>query len=200
MSFDEVMRRYCDGDEAAFAELYSALAPRIFGYLRSLIRDDAAAEDLLQQTFLKLHGARGTYVVGADPVPWLYAIAHRTCLDELRRLRRAKVRPLGPDEELEEIAAGFSGTAVGAEAYEPYDDGQRAAVLRALTRLPEEQKRAVVLTKLEGRSMREAAVILGTTEGAVKLRAHRAYVRLRVILRCDEAFADASDGTAFAPA
>src|SRR5438876_9251945 len=87
-----LMARYCAGEITAFHELYSALAPRILGYLTGLAGDRPTAEDLLQQTFMKLHEARSAYVKGANPVPWLYTIAHRTCLDEIRRRKRARVR------------------------------------------------------------------------------------------------------------
>src|SRR3569623_744380 len=82
-----VMARYCAGDAAAFREIYTALAPRILGYLTGLVGDRATAEDLLQLTFMKLHQSRAAYVKDANPVPWLYTIAYRTCLDELRRRR-----------------------------------------------------------------------------------------------------------------
>ena len=83
---------YCPGEAAAFHRLYALLAPRISAYLWGLIGDKAAAEDLLQQTFLKVHEARSAYVRGANPIPWIYTIAHRTCLDELRRRKRSRVR------------------------------------------------------------------------------------------------------------
>ncbi len=86
------MERYCAGEVAAFRRLYTMLAPRILAYLRGLIGDRAAAEDLLQQTFLKVHEARGACVRGANPIPWIYTIAHRTCLDELRKRKRSRVR------------------------------------------------------------------------------------------------------------
>ena len=87
-----LMARYCGGEIAAFHQLYAAVAPRILSYLTGLMGDRPTAEDLLQQTFMKLHEARPAYVKGANPVPWLYTIAHRTCLDELRRQKRARVR------------------------------------------------------------------------------------------------------------
>src|SRR5437868_10792714 len=65
---------------------------RSLAYLVSLIGDRALAEDLLQQTFLKVHQSRATYVRDANPVPWIYTIAHRTCLDELRKRKRAPVK------------------------------------------------------------------------------------------------------------
>jgi RNA polymerase sigma-70 factor (ECF subfamily) len=187
------MLRYCGGDERAFDELYAALAPRVLGYVRAILRDHAAADDVLQQTFIKLHGARHAYLEGADPTPWVYAIAHRTCVDELRRRRATRVR-LGRDEDsVPEVAAGLTGVAAGAEENEAYREDQRSAVVAALALLPRTLRDAVTLTKLEGRTMREAAVVLGTSEVAVKLRAHRAYGRLRSILAGDEAFVDAGD-------
>lgn len=83
------MQRYVDGDALAFRKLYTLVAPQLFAYVRVFVRDRALGEEILQQTFLKLHKSRTSYVSGADPLPWLYAIAHRTCLDELRRAPRA---------------------------------------------------------------------------------------------------------------
>jgi RNA polymerase sigma-70 factor (ECF subfamily) len=185
------MARYCDGDVASFRALYAAAAPRLLAYLRCFLHDRAAAEDILQQSFLKLHGAREVYVRGADPIPWLYAIAHRTCLDELRRRRRARVRLVRRDDgDLPEVEATFGGASLEGEAREPFCAAERAAVLEALDELPEDNRTALVLTKIQGLSVGEAAQILGITEGALKLRAHRGYLRLREILGEDEMFAE----------
>src|SRR5258708_20973576 len=91
----ELMVKYCDGVASAFRELYALVAPRLLGYLVKMARDRAVAEDLLQHTFLKLHRARAAYVRGADPLPCLYAIAHRTFIDDARKRKRAIVRPAG---------------------------------------------------------------------------------------------------------
>src|SRR6188768_258638 len=88
----DLMRRYCDGDAGAFRELHALVSPKLFGYLLHMARDRAVAEDLLQLTWLKVHRARAAYVKGADPLPWIYAIGHRTFLDEARRQKRAIVR------------------------------------------------------------------------------------------------------------
>jgi RNA polymerase sigma-70 factor (ECF subfamily) len=180
-----LMERYCAGDAAAFAELYRRLAPRLLGYLISLIGERAAAEDLLQLTFLKLHEARDVYIRGADPVPWLYTIAHRTFLDEARRRRRLRVK-LTVDGDLgHELRADLSGSPEGQTSEAP--DPMATVTLAALAQLPQNQREALVLTKLHGRSHAEAAAITGTTPSAIKLRAHRAYVALRRILGRREA-------------
>jgi RNA polymerase sigma-70 factor (ECF subfamily) len=172
-----LMGRYCDGEAAAFHRLYALLAPRILAYLVSLSSDRPLAEDLLQQTFLKLHQSRASYVRGADPVPWLYTIAHRTFLDELRKRKRAPMK-LTTDGALAEPRAGLHGQAEELEARD--EDGASTRIsLADLEGLPQNQKEALLLTKVHGHSVSQAAAIAGTTPGAIKLRAHRAYVTLR---------------------
>lgn len=176
----ELMARYCDGDAHAFRELYAAVAPRLLGYLMKMARSRALAEDLLQQTFLKVHNARAAYIRGADPVPWIYSIAHRTFIDEARRTRRAIVHSAGDD--VPEVPAAITGESVD-RADEPRADPElTAATLAALGALPDAQREAVVLTKLDGKSVAEAAAIAGTTVGAMKVRAHRGYEALRKAL------------------
>ena len=174
------MQRYQDGDAAAFRELYALVAPRLLGYLVKMTRSRAVADDLLQQTFLKVHRARASYVRGADPVPWLYAIAHRTFIDETRRDKRAVARTAG--DELPEIPAGLTGESDERRDDPRVDPELARAALDALAELPAPQREAVVLTKLDGKSVAEAAEIAGTTVGAMKVRAHRGYERLRALL------------------
>jgi RNA polymerase sigma-70 factor (ECF subfamily) len=175
------MERYCEGDASAFEALYAALAPRLLGYLAGLTGDRPTAEDVLQQTFLKLHESRAVYVRGADPAPWLYTIAHRTCLDELRRRKRVRQRTAETSSPADEPRADLGGTAEGAGSAE--DSPLSAETVAALAQLPQNQREALLLTKVHGRSMREAAAITGSTPGAIKLRAHRAYETLRKLLR-----------------
>lgn len=186
------MAKYCDGDASAFRELYAAVAPRLLGYLTKLARTRAAADDLLQQTFLKVHRARGAYIRGADPLPWIYAIAHRTFLDAVRAQQRAVVRPAESDE-LPEQAATLAGTPT-ATTDDPLDAEELAGAMAALAKLPDQQREAVILVKLEGKSIAEAAAIAGTSPGAMKVRAHRGYEALRAAL--GGAKADAAKGGA----
>ena len=91
----EVMARYCRGDAAAFHRLYALLAARILAYLTGLLGDKAAAEDALQLTFLKVHEARSTYVMGANPVP---VDLHDRAPHGARRDPQAQAQP-GPAEQ-----------------------------------------------------------------------------------------------------
>lgn len=175
--FAAVMARYCDGETRAFEELYAGLGPRILGYLTSLVGEPATAEDLLQQTFMKLHQCRATYVRGANPIPWLYTIAHRTCIDEMRRRARSRVRLSNDGELPHEPTVDITGSAEAESGSE--DDARLARGLAALASLPDSLRQAVVLIKIHGHSSAEAASIVGTTAGAIKVRAHRGYVALR---------------------
>jgi RNA polymerase sigma-70 factor (ECF subfamily) len=169
---DLAMERYARGDEAAFADVYDAVAPRLYAFLLRQTRSDARAKDVLQQTFLKIHLARGSFAPGAAVLPWAYAIARRLWIDSTRRGRREvplEVDGHEPSDDLPPDVAVYS-----AEIAE--------RVRRVLERLPENQRVAFQLVKEEELSIAEAAAVLGTTPAAVKLRAHRAYQALRAEL------------------
>ena len=176
------MERYSNGDEAAFAELYDVVAPRLLGFLRKAMRDDSAAEDLMQQTLLQMHRARGSFIPGAAVMPWAFAIARRLIIDSARR-RRVE-RRLFSDAPADDERVTFQPAAAMATA----DDLLHARrlelrVQRRLESLPETQRTAYRLLQQEGLSLKRAAEVLGTSVTAVKLRAHRAYQALRVVLR-----------------
>ncbi len=168
------MDRYASGEDAAFGELYDLLAPKLLGVLFRQTRDRARAEDLVQQTFLQMHCARESYTTGADVLPWAFAIARRLSIDSYRRTKRevldgdmdlaGMIDDLGPDAALRSKQAA-------------------AALQDTFDALPESQRVAFELIKLDGLSLAQAAETLGTTVTAVKLRAHRTYEALRGALR-----------------
>ena len=174
------MERYSNGDDAAFGELYDAIAPRLLGFLRQATRDSAATEDLMQQTFLQIHRARGSFIPGAPVMPWALAIAKRLMIDGARR-RRVElglfVDTPADDERItsEPTAAAAADDVLDARRLE-------RRVQRRLDGLPETQRVAYQLVKQEGLSLKRAAEILGTSVTAVKLRTHRAYQALRAAL------------------
>jgi RNA polymerase sigma-70 factor (ECF subfamily) len=174
---DVAMERYAAGDDSAFGDVYDAVAPRVFAYLRRQTRDLARAEDLVQQTLLSMHRARGTFISGSAVLPWAFAIARRLFIDELRRDRRSVLT-------LAEIVSDDSTHASSDDSADGLAEARELAALlqRELVRLPEAQRVAFELMRLDGLSHIEAAEVLGATVTAVKLRAHRAYVALRVVL------------------
>lgn len=175
------MGKYVDGDAQAFRALYSRVAPRLLNYLTRMTGRRPLAEDLLQLTFLKVHRARASYVRGANPLPWMYAIAHRTFIDEARKRKRARVVLARDADAMPEARAHVSGIPED-QAPEERDPELARAALAALEDLPPNQREALILTKLSGKSIAEAAAIAGTTRGAMKVRAHRGYTALRKAL------------------
>ena len=114
----------------------------------------------------------------------MYTIAHRTALDEIRKRKRNRVQLTKEGTLPAEPAADVTGVSVESaenEAARP-DAAATAGARAALEQLPENQRQALLLTKVHGRSTAEAAMIAGTTPGAIKQRAHRAYVTLRGLL------------------
>jgi RNA polymerase sigma-70 factor (ECF subfamily) len=171
------MGRYATGDDAAFAELYEALSPRLYGFLVRLSGDVATAEDLLQQTFLQMHEARSRFAHGADVTPWAMAIARRLFIDVVRR-NKTRATDLVDTAVLDETNVSTNPTAEDwLVAHET-----EAVIESGLAMLPSNQRDAFQLVKQEGLSIAEAASVLGITATAVKLRAHRAYVHLRAAL------------------
>ena len=163
-----LMERYVDGEADAFEFLYRRVSPNLMGYLLRLTRNRERAEDLLQITFSKIHRARGSYLRGAPVLPWILAIARRSFLDE-RRSAQVRTEDLSPDGALPEQQP----------EERPLPAELSDALEVALYRLPETYREAIVLTKITGLSVAEAASVLGATETAVKLRVHRGYNQLR---------------------
>jgi RNA polymerase sigma-70 factor (ECF subfamily) len=170
------MAAYVSGERRAFELLFARLGPRLHRFFRRSFTAEATADDLLQQTFLKLHKARATYKPDLRVAPWAFAIAAHVRLDEFRRRKR-----LAEDGDEEALARADQTRAV-----EPVDaalDADTAqAVRRAVDALPESQRVVIHLNRFEDMTFGEIARVLGTTEGAVKLRAFRAYATLRQIL------------------
>jgi RNA polymerase sigma-70 factor (ECF subfamily) len=172
---DAVMEKCATGDDRAFDELYRRGAQRIRGFLVRLSSDAAIADDLTQETFVRIHRARGRFDPGAAALPWMFAIARNAFLDHTRReqvRRNSRVNQCQPRE----AALDTQGDEVLAARE------MLGVVRRTLDTLPMLQREAFVLIRFEGLSVSEAALILGASEAAVKVRAFRAYEALREAL------------------
>ena len=174
---DAAMDRYARGDDSAFEQIYDGLAPRLQSFLLRYTQDRARAEDVVQQTMLQIHRARGRFTLGGQVVPWAFAIARRLLIDQHRRGGREVLAPSGDDnltQLLEAVDARADDVVIAKEVAGKLAD--------ELARLPENQRVAFELIKQDGLSVAEAAQVLGTTVAAVKLRAHRAYEAMRAVL------------------
>ena len=167
------MLAWTGGDRRAFEALFTRLAPRLHGFFARSFRDEGIADDLLQVTFMKVHRARDQYRKEGRVLPWIFGVAARVRLDELRKRRRL---PEDADEEAVERAEDQE-SATPEQSLSQKD--RAAAVQAALAALPESYRVVIHLHRFEGLSFPEIAQVLGSTAGAVKLRAFRGYERLR---------------------
>lgn len=173
----QLMMAYVAGDQAAFAALFDALAPRLLAFFQRAVADRAVAEDLLQTTFERMHAARDRYRVGSPVRPWLFTIAAHVRIDELRRRYRM---PQSADGDALEHLADRDDQIEPDHAVDQSARDQR--VRQAIDGLPASQRVVVHLHRFEGMTFSEIGAVLGVQEGAVRLRAFRAYDRLRTLL------------------
>jgi RNA polymerase sigma-70 factor (ECF subfamily) len=158
------MERAQDGDTEAYRSLLEDVLPDLRSFLRRRIRDAQEAEDLLQEILLSVHRALHTYDPRRPFGAWLFAIARNTTVDSFRRQRvHRRWESLVDDESQLEGAA----------------EAGEVSLESALASLPDSQREAVEMVKIQGLTMEEAAARSGVSEGTLRVRIHRGYRRLR---------------------
>ena len=167
---DRWMERYQQADPDAPTALVGALSPALLRFFKSQVASREQADDLLQETWLRIHRVRHTYRPGEPVLPWIYAIARRVRVDGYRRTRRVTLHEITMELLPERPAR--------AETRNP---GPAFDTLVAA--LPEAQREVVTMLKVGGLSLEEVARATSSTVGAVKQKAHRAYDRLRKLLQ-----------------
>jgi RNA polymerase sigma-70 factor (ECF subfamily) len=177
---DQAMDRYAQGEDAAFDVVYRQAGPRLRGFLLRMCSDPTLADDLTQETFVRLHLARGSFAAGAAALPWMLAIARNAFLDHARR---HQVRRLARERVSQDQAALPPEASPDTRGDEVIAARETLEIVRlTLDRMSLAQREAFVLLRFEGLSVRDAAQVLGATEAAVKVRAFRAYEMLRAAL------------------
>ncbi len=169
-----------DGDGRAYAELLSAIVPFVRALVRRRCGEPELIEDVVQDTLLALHRVRASYDPRRPFSAWLAAIAARRAIDALRRRGRTRTHEVRDELAYETFA--------DSAANKPAEAAETAGVLQALiAELPERQRQALQLVKIDDMSLAEAAAASGQTTGALKVNVHRALKALRMRLRGTEA-------------
>jgi RNA polymerase sigma-70 factor, ECF subfamily len=164
---------YRPGSRDDFDRLYQDTYPRLFGTVAAMLRDHAAAEDCVQETYLRAFRAWPRWKADAPVGAWLHRIAINVAVSHRRkeRLREAAelVRRLGAPTPVD-----------------PADAAQTPELLRELRALPAKQAAALVLRHVHGYTSREIALALGVSERTIASRLMAARARLQARLRSRE--------------
>jgi RNA polymerase sigma-70 factor (ECF subfamily) len=166
---ESLMSRYQQADEDAAAALIGQVTPLLRRYFLVQASNRRYADDLLQETWMRIHRARHTYRRGEPVLPWIFAIARYSGLDYYRKARRRETR--------ERQVAVFPEAAQPAPARENGPD-----IDTMLSALPGPQREVIVMLKISGMTIDDVARATSSSAGSVKQKAHRAYRKLREIL------------------
>ncbi len=162
------MQRSQAGDRESYRQLLKELTPALRAFVRSAVGETAWLDDCVQECLLAIHRARASYDPRRPFRPWLFAIARHKLVDSLRRAGPGAAWPRAEP-------ARAPGSSEGVES----DPARRLDAARALAALDPSSRRALLLTKLEGHSLAEAARAEGVSVGAMKTRVHRAIRRVK---------------------
>jgi RNA polymerase sigma-70 factor (ECF subfamily) len=196
----DVARRIAAGDATAFERLMRRHNPALYRTARAILRDDAEAEDALQEAYIQAYQAIGDFRGESKLSTWLARIVANEALMRLRkRVRRASIVPMQAGVSAEEVH-GIADTDM---SQAPEISAQRSEMRRLLEReidsLPDDYRAVFVLRAVQELSVEETAAVLGIPEPTVRTRFFRAKGQLRerlaakIDVACAEAFSFAGE-------
>jgi RNA polymerase sigma-70 factor (ECF subfamily) len=170
---EELIRLVALGDEAAFAELYDAVAPRVFGLVRRVVRDPAQSQEVTQEVFLDIWQQAARFDVDrGKAMSWILVIAHRRAVDRVRASQASMDRDLR--QGIKEYQESYDDVAVTVET-----SMEAERVNQALGTLTAPQQEAIRLAYYGGYTHQEVAELLKIPVGTVKTRIRDGMIRLR---------------------
>lgn len=178
-----LIERLKQGDESAFRTLVDQYQDLVYNTALGIVQNQSDAEDVAQEVFIQVFRSIGSFKSEAKLSTWIYRITTTRSLDLLRAKKSKKrfglLKRLWETEEESPVEniSDFNHPGVSLERKE-----EAAQLMAAITQLPENQKVAFILHKLEGLSYLEIAEIMGNTLPAVESLMHRARLNLRKIL------------------
>jgi RNA polymerase sigma-70 factor (ECF subfamily) len=162
------MARIKEGDLEAYELLLDRHQRPVFNTAYKFLHDEADAEDITQEVFIRVYKAAATYSPQAKFTTWLYTIVKNLCFNAIRKKRTGRLLSI-EDETVPEMADhGDDPSAILSR------EQVRRRVIRAVHNLPHNLRLAIILQKFHGFSYDEIAGMLGCSQNAVKLRVHRA--------------------------
>lgn len=178
-----------DGDRREFERLVRMESPRLFRVILRIVGDAVEAESVMQETYLQAFKRLSTFRRESKFTTWLYAIGINLARASLRKSRRLSRLD---EEEIDRMQPTFS-KGMYVETFDAWNpqklaerEDRKRIVHAAIDRLPDDYRTVVILRDIEEHSTAETAAILKITEGAARVRLHRARQALRHLL--DEHF------------
>lgn len=185
-SDQDVVARARDGEESAYRELVRRYERPVFSLIYRMVRDREIAEDLSQETFIKVLNAIASYRPEFKFSSWVFKIANNTAIDHLRRKELDTLSLEGSPHAATPEAMEATALQLGTERASPLDNVSSrelgGEIEAAINRLRPEYRSCILLRHVEGRAYEEIAEILGLPLGTVKTYIHRARNELRVML------------------
>lgn len=173
-----MMLRSKEHSEAAFSFLVDRYSQKLYAVIRRMVYRHEDADDILQNTFIKIWKNIKTFQGKSKLSTWMYSIASNEALTFLRREKPERKLPMTTDEyDLSQLLES-----------DPYFDGNAAEILfmKAIAELPEKQRLTFELRYFEDLPYKEIAEITGTSEGALKANYHHAVKKLKKFMDIDD--------------
>ncbi len=178
-SDEELMLSYQQGNATAFEVLYERHKGGVFRYLLAKCQQQAIAEELFQDVWMKLIAARDRYEVRAKFTTYLYQLAHNHFIDYYRKTRIDVFQQKDPEEDVEQITSN--------DQKQPDDQlemqRQIETLLQLVERLPDEQREVFMLREEAGLTVAEIAKVTGVNTETAKSRLRYAVKKLRADLK-----------------
>ncbi len=176
-----LVRAFCQGETRAFEQLVKAYQNRVFALCFRMLADAAEAEDLAQETFMRLHRAAESYRGEGKFSSWLLRVAANACRNRIKYLgskHRRRAEEVTEHTQVAETEAPLHSAVAGPEAM-ALGHQLEAAIVTHLAALEPEHRLLIVLRDIEGLSYDEIVSITGLAAGTVKSRLHRGRIALK---------------------
>jgi RNA polymerase sigma factor (sigma-70 family) len=181
---ESLMVRFGRGEVAAFEFLYRRHESRVFRYLRRNVRNEATANDLMQEVWFAVVRGAANYQPTAKFTTWLFTIAHNRTVDMIRANHRLQSLDAGDEADPESLSPleRLADSAKLEPLAQVQSQDEAAALLNAVAQLPAEQRSAFLLQAEGGLSVEEIADATGSSFETVKSRLRYARAKLRQLL------------------
>ena len=169
---EQCIARMSLGDKDALAAFYEKTRDALYGFVLAIVKNQQDAEDVLQDTYLRIYGAAGGYQATGSPMPWVFTIARNLALLRLRQHARRSDGPADDDEALFDVPDDRG-----------LDPDERILLREVIRSLNDEERQIVMLHAVAGLKHREIAEQMHISLSAAVSRYHRALQKLQKHLK-----------------